>query len=129
MKKLNFVVQSVLIGCAIALTGVALINSEMLFWLLLLQLVVGLVQYSVSTVFKFVKKESNVWVSFHWWGSTALLLMLLLNWLTGFLAGQVFLVFAGVILPWVMAVLFWYISYNYFKKDIQITKYRFLNVV
>ncbi len=108
MRNLNFTLQSVLMIIGILFGILTMINQG--FWVLLglVQLVLGVLQYSSSCVLM-LNRRANRSVKIHWTSSTILILAIIIAYQLEGINGPFFRI-AMFGMPWILALYFWYLS-------------------
>ena len=129
MAKFNYSFQFVMLGLALILILIGLFNTLFFFYLLLLQIVVGVYQYITSCIYAFKKVAGNEAMKYHWYLSTLLLIVLVLmgSNLLDLGSSVSFLFF--FIMPWILAVYFAFASYQIHKYDRLVAHRKFLNFI
>lgn len=116
MRKLNFRIQSIFIGLAFIMGIAAIMKIEEVFFCLLwFQLFVGIVQMIVALKLISMKRTRTLLLEIYLASSIIFLVLFF-----GSMDEMMQLArYAFVIVPWCLAVLFWYISYELYKKELK----------
>ncbi len=114
MTQLNFFLQSLLMGLAIILAVAAMGDRLYLFHLLVLQFVVGVTQYLASWLMWFITGRSK---SINIYLTMATLTLFSLCSLPLFdCNNKEFVILVIFVLPWLLALFFWHISFKLYKS-------------
>jgi len=110
MIKFNYWLQSAIMITAIALAIAGLIENTYRAYLLYLQMFTGLLQVVASMIFNIIKRFRSALSQMHLMLASALLLFL------GVVKPEQGIIILVFVIPWILAVLFWYVSYKLYKR-------------
>lgn len=109
MLRINYWLQTVLVSLGLLLLGLYFFNEAFLFFLALVQAVVGTIQYFASIMlalyFGFQKRALNIYLI------TANFYLIFLVILGSFITEDELIRYGFLFgLPWILAIYFWYLS-------------------
>ena len=111
MVRINFYLQSIIIGVAIILIIAVVIDYENFFiWFAYYQMLIGFIQVLAALIFFCFPSLRTIHLKTH--AILTILFFLVLAY-TPFQIKWLLFTF-----PWVLALYFWYISFRIFKKSI-----------
>lgn len=109
MKRLNFQIQSTLLTVALILSIASIFRiGDSFFWLLMLQLFTGIVQTVVAIKMFSVKSTRTVFLKIY----LVISIVFLLVFFMGMEELMEMFKFGFVIIPWTLAALFWFVSFQ-----------------
>ena len=112
MAKINFYIQSLLIVVALILGIACLINERLAINFLLFQLFVGFVQYVGAWICVAARKRFKL-LDIYLLVATAVLGLIWIGAESN--ASRPVIVFLVFIVPWILALYYWFFSYKLFK--------------
>ncbi len=114
MKQMNFYLQSGLVALGALVAILIIVDNGFFVAFMILQFFVGLIQYILSLVWSITSKFSNPLLNLHFIGATVYLASMLV--FSGKLYGDLGMVLFSIV-PWMYALLFWFISYKEARKE------------
>ena len=106
--KFNSYLQSVIVVIAIGMSLLLFVDDELIFTLAVFQLFVGILQYVQSLLFVIFAKTRNRYGIIHLIASTIFLFIYATSEDTELW---------GMLIPWGLAVLFWYASWDLYRRQ------------